>query len=101
VSWLGEAAFHKILAWTDRDVRDASAGTEPARTITKSYNALLLETAQALDEARVPDASAGDAKGVSSPLAALSQVEGVEFILAMKPGEKNVPEARGWRIPNG
>jgi len=32
-------------------------------------------------------------------LAELSQVEGVEFILAMKPGEKNVPEARGLENP--
>src|SRR5580765_5189413 len=86
----GEAAFHKILAW--RTGMFEPLPPEPSRpqTITKSYNALLLETAQALDEARLPDESAGEAKGVSSPLAELSQVEGVEFILAMKPGEKNV-----------
>src|SRR3989441_4354733 len=69
----GEAAFHKILAWRTGMFETLPPEPSRPRTITKSYNALLLETAQALDEARMPDASASEAKGVSSPLAELSQ----------------------------
>ena len=69
------------------------------RTIAKSYNALLLETAQALDESRSSSTADGSLKPESSPLAELSQVEGVEFILAMKPGEANQREARGLENP--
>ena len=94
----GEAAFHKILAWRAGTFETLPAEPTRPRTVTKSYNALLLETAQALDESRSAGVSAGEAK-TTSPLAGLSQVEGVEFILAMKPGEANVPEARGLENP--
>jgi len=95
----GEAAFHKILAWRTGMFETLPPEPSRPRTITKSYNALLLETAQALDESRGPDTSEGEARPTSSPLAELSQVEGVEFILAMKPGEANVTEARGLENP--
>src|SRR6266478_4161108 len=95
----GEAAFNKILAWRAGMFETLPPEPNRTRTITKSYNALLLETAQALDESRVAGGSEGEAKPISSPLAELSQVEGVEFILAMKPGEAHVPEARGLENP--
>ena len=95
----GEATFHKILAWRTGMFETLPPEPSRPRTITKSYNALLLETAQALDESRGPGTSEGEAKPTSSPLAELSQVEGVEFILAMKPGEANVTEARGLENP--
>ena len=95
----GEAAFSKILGWRTGMFETLPPEPSRPRSITKSYNALLLETAQALDESRGPDTSEGEAKPTSSPLAELSQVEGVEFILAMKPGEANVTEARGLENP--
>src|SRR6266850_4505748 len=54
----GEAAFHKILAWRTGMFETLPPEPSRPRTITKSYNGLLLETAQALDEARMPEASA-------------------------------------------
>src|SRR6266699_933950 len=67
----GEAAFHKILAWRTGMFETLPPEPSRPRSITKSYNALLLDTAQALDESRVPEAGEGEAKGVSSPLAEL------------------------------
>ena len=63
----GEAAFHKILAWRTGMFETLPPDPSRPRTITKSYNALLLETAQArtlLDLQRVLEAA------------------GVEFIVA-------------------
>src|SRR5947207_1121111 len=77
----GEAAFHKILSWRTGMFETLPPDASRPRTISKSYNALLLETAQALDESRSPAPSQGETKPASSPLAELSQVEGVEFIL--------------------
>ncbi len=95
----GEAAFHKILSWRTGMYETLPSEASRPRTILKSYNALLLETAQALDESRSPGTSPGEGKPASSPLAELSQVEGVEFILTMKPGQPGTPEARGLENP--
>ena len=94
----GEPAFHKILSW--RAGMFETLPPEPSRpkTIARSYNALLLETAQALDESRGSEQGQAAAKP-ASPLAELSQVTGVEFVLAMKPGETSAPEARGLENP--
>jgi CheY-like chemotaxis protein len=105
----GEPAFHKILAWRAGNFESLAAEPSRPRTIFKSYNGLLLETAQAIDELRgggeVSTAYGnGDGHGeasapapASSPLAQLSQVEGVEFVLAMKPGEP--AQSRGLENP--
>ncbi len=95
----GEAAFQKILAWRAGVFESLPAEPNRPRTITKSYNALLLEGAQALDEALSPEIVEGEAKPVASPLAEMSQVEGVEFVLALKPDPAAPPEARGLENP--
>src|SRR5438876_4271442 len=46
-----EAAFQKILSWRAGGFETFPAEPSRPRTIFKSYNGLLLETAQALDEA--------------------------------------------------
>src|SRR5205807_10274232 len=93
-----EPAFQKILSWRNGNFETLPAEPTRPRTVFKSYNALLLETAQALDESREA-ATNGDnaspAAAASGPLAKLSQIEGVEFVLAMKPGENNHQVARG------
>jgi CheY-like chemotaxis protein len=94
-----EAAFNKILSWKAGSFEMLPAEPNRPRTIFKSYNALLLESAQALDEARGGLAAGEDAPAVQSPLAALSQVEGVEFVLAMKAGEESHQVARGLENP--
>src|SRR5437660_2112125 len=89
----GEAAFQKILSWKMGSFETLPPEPSRARTILKSYNGLLLESAQALDEARGEAAAEGTAVP-TSPLAHLSQVEGVEFVLVMKSGDGGEPVAR-------
>src|SRR6266550_4513920 len=50
-----EPEFYKILSWKAGSFETLAAEPSRPRTIFKSYNALLLETAQALDESRGPD----------------------------------------------
>ena len=50
----GEAAFRRILAWKSGTFETLPSEPERERTITKSINALLLETAQAMDEIASP-----------------------------------------------
>src|SRR5258706_11692636 len=95
----GEPAFHKILSWRTGNFETLPAEPSRPRTIFKSYNALLLETAQALDESRGNVDPEGAPAGPSSPLAQVSQIEGVEFVLTMKPAEQGGNEARGLESP--
>src|SRR6266404_812335 len=80
----GEPAFHKILSWRAGGFESLPAEPSRQRTILKSYNGLLLETAQAIDEKRAVN---GDttAPSISSTVPQLSQIDGIEFVLAMKP----------------
>ena len=48
----GEAAFYRILAWKSGTFENLPAEPERERTITKPVNALLLESAQTIDETR-------------------------------------------------
>src|SRR5437016_5198579 len=89
----GEEAFQKILAWKAGNFESLPAEPDRPRTIFKSYNGLLLESAQALDESRhtepPPPGPAGETPGAHvSKLGALVQVEGIEFVLSAKTGEE-------------
>jgi CheY-like chemotaxis protein len=95
----GEAAFQKILSWKAGNFEMLPAEPSRPRTVFKSYNALLLESAQAFDESHGGVAAEGTPPTASSPLAKLSQIEGVEFVLAMKPGESGHQVARGLENP--
>ena len=94
----GEEAFQKILAWRTGNFESLPAEPARARTIFKSYNALLLETAQALDEA-VHAVDTHAPRAAASGLAAATQVDGVEFVLTTRSGEKIELEARGLENP--
>ena len=94
-----EVAFQKILSWKAGNFETLPAEPSRARTICKSYNALLLESAQAVDESRSGVNPEGQPLPAASPLAQLSQVEGVEFVLAMKAGEDTHQVARGLENP--
>ena len=96
----GEPAFQKILSWRSGNFEMLPAEPDRPRTITKSYNALLLESAQALDESRGGVTAEGAPLPDSSPLAQVSQVEGVEFVLAMKAGQSRQQVARGLENPD-
>ena len=95
----GEAAFLKILSWHAGNFESLPPEPERPRTIMKSYNALLLESAQALDEARGAVTTEGAPRPELSPLAQVSQVDGVEFVLAIKAGESVPQVARGLENP--
>jgi CheY-like chemotaxis protein len=95
----GEPAFQKILSWRAGNFETLVAEPTRPRLIFKSYNALLLESAQALDESRDTAAPAGAAPVAHSPLAQLSQIEGIEFVLATKAGEATPQVARGLENP--
>lgn len=91
----GEEAFRRILAWKTGSFETLPAEPSRAQTIFKSYNALLLESAQALDEAHGADAGDGAAGQRLTGLKALSSVEGVEFALATHGGGPERFEAIG------
>lgn len=99
----GEEAFQRILAWKAGSFETLPPEPSRPRTIFKSYNALLLESAQAIDESRAgtDPTHAGPSVAAPSVLAALAQVDGVEFVLAARAGEKDKSrfEARGLENP--
>ena len=98
----GEEAFQKILSWRTGNFEFLPAESGRDRTIFKSYNALLLETAQAFDEASNTDTSANampgqaarsDTKGLTS----LAQTDGVEFALRIT--DETKVDSRGLENP--
>lgn len=99
-----EPAFHRILSWKAGTFESLPPEPDRQRTIFNSSQGLLLESAQAQDEAQVrgqamAEQPAGEA-GKNSPLAPLARFPGVEFVLALKPSDDEakkdpVFEARG------
>src|SRR6185295_15499052 len=98
----GEAGFQRLLAWKSGSFENLPAEPSHERTIQKSVNALLLESAQTIDE------NAGNAAGGPSaePLESvnhrktiwkLSQLtrEGADFVLSVPPEGQGEPEAIG------
>jgi CheY-like chemotaxis protein len=82
----GEDAFQKILRWKAGNFEFLPAEPNRPRTIFKSYNALLLETAQALDESNHNNGSLNGENGAPASnggggLLELAETEGVEFVL--------------------
>jgi CheY-like chemotaxis protein len=95
----GEAAFQKVLSWRTGTFETLPAEPDRPRTILKSYNGLLLETAQALDESRGAATLAASPATPASPLAQVTLIEGVEFVLLLKDGSPEQHEARGLENP--
>jgi len=92
--------FRKILGLENRQFE--SLPPEPAhpRSSKNHTTRLLLETAQAIDENNgsiEPHIVNGERL---SPLTALSQIAGVEFVLALKSGPNNFHESRGLENPD-
>ena len=97
----GEPAFHKVLSWRAGTFETLPAEPTRPRTIFKSYNGLLLESAQALDELRGGVVAPGAAPAPVSPLAQISQIEGVEFVLVQgADASSQQQQARGIENPN-
>jgi len=104
----GEAAFQKILAWKSGTFENLAAEPLHERTITRSINALLLETAQSIDEssdvAQTEMIEKADHRKTVWRLALLA-AEGAEFVVTVPPegqgkseawGAHNAEQLTGW-----
>jgi hypothetical protein len=103
----GEEAFRKILSWKTGSFEILSAEPERTRTIFNSYQGLLLDAAQAFDEAGSMD-QPSDKESVAaaaepepaSRLAELARFPGVEFILAAPLTAKGEVDSWGVEDPD-
>jgi CheY-like chemotaxis protein len=100
-----EPAFQRILSWKTGSFEIMSGDATRPRAIFTSYQGLLLNTAQALDEAEsqkvaLPE-SGETAAGAETPtfMAEVSQVEGVEFVLTVEGGKRKRHEFYGVNNP--
>jgi hypothetical protein len=97
-------AFRRILSWKAGNFEMLPEEPGHARTIFSSYQGLLLETVQVLDEARgsaeivAGPASENDSEGSAMPLAELSRFPGVEFVLTVATADKT--QFRSWGVDN-
>jgi CheY-like chemotaxis protein len=94
----GEVAFQRLLAWKSGSFENLAPEPKRERTINKPVNALLLESAQTLDEnagATGPE-SMEDASHRKT-IWKLSQLtrEGADFVLSVPPEGQGEPEAVG------
>jgi CheY-like chemotaxis protein len=96
------AAFKEILCWKTGSFEILPADDERKRRIHESYQGLLLETAQAIDEGHYQSgmATGGDpaAPVPVSRLVALSKVPGVEFLIDVP--EDKAKDAEAWAAEN-
>src|SRR5579863_1982271 len=90
----GVDAFRRILSWKAGNFESLPADSARTRTIFNSYQGLLLETAQAQDEANVPHGATANTEP-HSPLTPLVHFPGVEFVVVTKLEEEAGYEARG------
>jgi CheY-like chemotaxis protein len=96
----GEAAFKEIFSWKTGNFETFPAEPDHPRTIEISYQSLLLDTAQTIDESHaVPEPVQGAAAPVVSQISALARFKGVEFVLA-EPEKKGSREAWGLENPD-
>jgi CheY-like chemotaxis protein len=99
-----EEAFKEILSWKSGNFEILPADPAHARTITHSYQGLLLDSAQALDEWHGQQAGAETTGGADNPaasnslLAPLTRFEGVEFLLTVPTDEKAPFDS--WALEN-
>ena len=94
----GEAAFQRLLAWRSGSFENLPAEPKRERTIMKPVNALLLESAQAMDEGtQVAEPDSIESNSHRKTIWKLSQLtrEGAEFILAVPPEGQGEPESIG------
>ena len=97
----GEAAFRKILGWKTGSFEMLPGEEARPRAIYSSYQALLLEIAQAMDEA---GGHSGDTTRMTldtpSPLMGLTRFNGVQFVLSVGPEPKCETKSWGLESPD-
>ena len=86
----GEDAFKKILGWKGGNFEVLPADPDRPRKIKTSYQGLLLDTAQSLDEAQANPAAPAEAEVADSALpeasTPLGRIPGIEFALRYPEG---------------
>ena len=98
----GEEAFRRVLAWRTGNFEIVPVDAERKRKIHVSYQGLLLDTAQALDEAQADGAGASEESedGLTDTQyfrkEGLGRIQGVEFALKI-PVEESGPVQK-WGI---
>jgi CheY-like chemotaxis protein len=94
----GETAFRRILAWKSGTFENLPAEPDRERTITKPINALLLESAQVMDESNnlSSEVQSDDARHRKTiwKLSLLAR-EGAEFVIDVPPEGEGEPEVLG------
>lgn len=102
---VGEDAFKHILGWKTGNFEIMAPDPKRTRTIFNSYQGLLLDTAQAIDESEAVEAAADAGEpntdgspATVSPLGKISRCPGVEFALAVAVGDKSKVEV--WAVEN-
>lgn len=108
----GEAAFKGILSWKAGSFETLPAEPDHPRVIQKSYNGLLLETVQAIDESQWNVSNHTTATGdknitielppksaESLPLVMISRMEGAEFALVVDSTPEGPHDSRGLDNP--
>jgi CheY-like chemotaxis protein len=90
----GEPAFRRILEWKSGTFESLSPELGRERTIHKPINALLLETAQAIDETQDPEMSSAEEAQHRKTVRRLSVMnrEGAEWVVSTR-GDGSAPEA--------
>ncbi|MGO9706030.1 MAG: DUF4388 domain-containing protein [Limisphaerales bacterium] len=94
----GEAAFYRILAWKSGTFENLPAEPERERTITKPVNALLLESAQTIDEtADSIEPGSIEQTAHRKTIWKLAQLtrEGAEFVIVVPPEGQGEIETMG------
>jgi CheY-like chemotaxis protein len=100
-----EPAFRRILSWKSGNFEVLPADPNRPRRISTSYQGLLLNTVQALDEAAAQDAPVGagstapGADDASGWLAQIAQLPGIEFLLINDATQKEAPDCWGLDKP--
>jgi hypothetical protein len=97
----GEAAFRRILSWKSGTFENLPAEPQHERSILKPINALLLETAQDMDEAAspaTPESREQSAHRQTVWKLSLLTREGADFVIAIPPEGMGEPEALGTQI---
>jgi hypothetical protein len=95
----GEEAFRRILSWRAGNFEIVPIDTERPRKIQTSYQGLLLDTAQAIDEAQADSESADELSDTQYfRKAGLGRVHGVEF--ALRVPLDSVRKIQKWGIEN-
>jgi DNA-binding NarL/FixJ family response regulator len=94
----GETAFHKILNWKSGTFENLPAEPTRPRTIEKSVNQLLLESAQSFDEQEQQQTEVIEKNAHKQNVWRISLMtrEGAEFVVAVPP--EGEPEAWGTAL---